>query len=227
MVTDINELMSRKEELCPELTACLVEGCVTGIALAHPLVQEVFYTPDLNAWYNARYHAKREAAEKATEAKDWSKVLVLHERPWRWEALANLSLYMDDETLAKEFAWVWSDSENIWQNETIIQELMERLGDPKLKPFLMEESDLAHFNSLPDQIKVYRGCKEHNRRGMSWTQSLERARWFAERLRRPADRGMVLKGEVAKEDVLFYTNGRGEQEIVIMNELVQHPRIMS
>jgi hypothetical protein len=69
---------------------------------------------------------------------------------------------------------------------------------------------------------VYRGVAGHGRarrvRGLSWTASLERAKWFANRwfsgglgLVDPA----VFCLSIAAEDVLFYINNRQEEEFVI------------
>ena len=50
------------------------------------------------------------------------------------------------------------------------------------KQYLMNEEDLKVFDSLSNQVTIYRGVRD--KAGMyelSWTLSLEKARWFANR----------------------------------------------
>jgi hypothetical protein len=73
----------------------------------------------------------------------------------------------------------------------------------------------------PGPFSVYRGVSGRGAtrrvRGFSWTASLERASWFANRYRGlslpdPA----VFRVTVRDEDVLAYTNGRLEQEFLVL-----------
>jgi hypothetical protein len=76
--------------------------------------------------------------------------------------------------------------------------------------------------SIPSQLLQRRGrdvferyrSERYAEMGISWTLSKEVAVWFA---RRWQDKGlpMVVTGKCRKRDVLGYTNGRKEQEIII------------
>ena len=53
-----------------------------------------------------------------------------------------------------------------------------------------------------------------NPQGLSWTQNLETAKWFANRFNTDTKKGYVQVGIAKKEHVLAYFNTRGEDEIV-------------
>lgn len=77
----------------------------------------------------------------------------------------------------------------------------------------MDAEELAYYNSLPDEFTVYRGIgSKTNKKGISYTLSLEKAEWFANRFQQD---GYVLTGTAKKKDVLAYLNGREEQTILI------------
>jgi hypothetical protein len=88
---------------------------------------------------------------------------------------------------------------------------------------LFSDEDWARFQSLPARFKVYRGCRASNRAGVCWTLDRAWAEFFAKRaiVRRAASPGHDSPGEVrecivGKKDVLFYTDGRTEQEVVLL-----------
>lgn len=88
------------------------------------------------------------------------------------------------------------------------------------KDKLMDESELHKYNALPNTVTVYRGCRTVKAdRGMSWTLSEEKARWFADRcalLSSGTGQGaMVYRAKIKKEDIVGYLDGRGEQEVIV------------
>jgi hypothetical protein len=76
----------------------------------------------------------------------------------------------------------------------------------------------------PGPFTVYRGvagCGRARRvRGFSWTLSEERAGWFANRYALPDP--AVYQATVDADDVLFYYNGRSENEIVVLPASLRH-----
>jgi hypothetical protein len=95
--------------------------------------------------------------------------------------------------------------------------------------YLFEQCDrtrlLAAGDPLPDgeRFTIYRGVAGRGpaRRigGLSWTDDLERARWFANRFAGLHDPAVYVL-EVARADVLAYTHqgGRKEQEFIVIPE---------
>ena len=66
---------------------------------------------------------------------------------------------------------------------------------------------------LPDTFVAFRAGKED---GFSWTLDKAKAEWFHNRFRMQFGDIPFLERTFSKEDALFYTNQRQEQEIVII-----------
>jgi hypothetical protein len=112
-----------------------------------------------------------------------------------------------------------------------------RHWSPTVLRFLFELADRGRLLQCGDTLPglgpftVYRGVSGRGRarrvRGISWTDSIERARWFAGRfapLRDPA----VFRTVVSACDVLAYTNARNEGEFLILLPASNKPtRVLS
>jgi Cys-tRNA synthase (O-phospho-L-seryl-tRNA:Cys-tRNA synthase) len=86
----------------------------------------------------------------------------------------------------------------------------------------MTEEDYEVYQSLPETFTIYRGVAVgRNPKGLSWTQNLETARWFAHRFDREDKKGYIQMGMAKKEDVLAYFNTRNEDEIVYNSRRLQ------
>jgi hypothetical protein len=84
----------------------------------------------------------------------------------------------------------------------------------KMKP------DLSRW---PETLTVWRGAaglsEEQVRRGLSWSTDRDKAAWFA--LHHSSERRLpvLLKAEVSRQDIAWYTNDRKESEVVIIDGL--------
>ena len=68
---------------------------------------------------------------------------------------------------------------------------------------------------LPDEIIVYRGCYQHNKRGLCWTLDRAIAEQFPSYLRyKQEGQPLLVKGRVKKTDVIAFKGGREEAEII-------------
>lgn len=89
----------------------------------------------------------------------------------------------------------------------------------------------AAGNRLPNPgpFTLYRGvagrAPSRRVRGLSWTSSFDRAKWFAQRWPELGDPA-VYRAIVAEEDVLFYTNDRNEEEYVVHLRASYRPRLV-
>jgi hypothetical protein len=82
----------------------------------------------------------------------------------------------------------------------------------------MSDEDIRTFDSLPQQIEVWRGTS--HKRGLArlaWTLDREKAVWFAQRFCSESRVPRLAKGMVEKRDVLAYFGGRKEREIISIN----------
>lgn len=97
----------------------------------------------------------------------------------------------------------------------LMYQLMKYVGcsERHKKKSLWMELNFSTYESLPEQIKIYRGEQfGGNRKGLSWTMDRNIAEWFAKRFQK---NGYVKSGIAYKDDILAYFNCRNEKEIVI------------
>lgn len=120
---------------------------------------------------------------------------------------------------------------NNMSNKEIVEEYVTNrynVGEDRLlialqdKPEnLMEEENLAFYNSLPEQVVVYRGCDYDEVEecgvplGISWTTELKVAEFFAYRWNNP--NGCICKAVVPKSSIRYATNDRMEFEVMIID----------
>jgi hypothetical protein len=208
-----NDVLSRVEDLDPELEAYVTDGKPFAM-LRHPLVYQVPYSGGLNALANAQLKEKKRLLEESQQGKKWSTYIHMYERPWRMWAFEKVCDEMTDGHYWKNLASVWTDSENIWQNG---REWSVLLGSKRTgRELMMDKADLEVFNNLPEQIQVYRGAGKRDPYPYSWSLSRDRAEWFANRKAGMSKvKGVVYESVVSKKNVLAYFSGRGEQEVVV------------
>lgn len=210
------------EELHPDLQPYVVDLGQTGTWVKHPLCFSPMHIPHLNARLNEQYAKKQELLSKYEEEGEWSLIpLLLFERPYRLEAFESIKHNLSDEEYWEVLSEIWTDSENIWQNDTEWRNCLESEREGRSKYF-MDEDEQKVFKALPAEVEVYRGyAHDGASEGLSWSLNKERAEWFAKRLvHRPEEKPRLVSGKVKKQHVLAYLNGRQEEEIVVMPELV-------
>ena len=94
---------------------------------------------------------------------------------------------------------------------------INRPGDfsRRARDYFMSKEDRKYFDSLPEQVVVYRGYLQgKNKTGFSYTLNKERAEWFANRF---SGDGKVYERTVRKDKIVAYTNRRDEQEVIILS----------
>lgn len=223
---DLFALMSRVEDLHPDLAPWLTDDGPFGLCLKHPLVFNIVHTPLQNAMVNARYRSTVAAIDAAKASGDWASTVWLYERPYRIDAFRSISRHLDGPDYWELFGRVWSDSENQWQNRDEWREMAQ--ADPEGREMMSSPEARAALTlpssegGLADMVPVHRGyCHDDALDGMSWTLDESRAGWFATRLRDKDDPpARVASGAVAREHVIAHITSRDEQEIVVLPENV-------
>lgn len=208
---DINEIFTRKEPLHPELQQYYVKGDSWDM-IQHPLVYSVPHIGDaMNAMLNERLKHLKASVEKAKERKDWSGYVFLHEKPWRLQAFVDIMSHTTPKEYWSLLGEIWVNSENIWQNKKVWKQLLtaKRPG----KEFFMDEEDRKKYNELPTQLICWRGHQIVNKNGLSYTLDKDKALWFAHRF---GKEGEIRERVVKKHEIFAYTNGRNEQELIII-----------
>ena len=218
--TDLDDWM-KETPLHPDLEPFVRKGTVMGTMVHSPLVIQPLYSRDRCSQINGLYEQKLRHVEEAIKAGDFERAVMLHERPYRFDALGiavGQGLTVGTAEYWSVVGRVWIDSENIHENFKAWRELWK--GDATHRHHAMSDEDREAFSKLPDRIRVYRGYSMYGTKmGLSWSIERERAIWFAHRFAQQIEYsrhgGTVGCGYVAKENVLAYMGGRGESEIVI------------
>jgi hypothetical protein len=204
--------LSKKEPLHEALKPYVIEGGFMPM-LKHPLVFHVPYHEQMNALANKQYEQKKNATERYLKEEKYDSYVFIHERPYRLSAFLNIYDKMKPKEFWEMLSDIWRDSENIWQNKSTYKMLFSY--HPKSKHHFMSKEDRKVFDSLPEQVVVYRGFTVgKNKNGFSYTLDKSRAEWFANRFNK---NGKVLERTISKDKIVAYTNGRGEQEVIIIS----------
>jgi len=121
---------------------------------------------------------------------------------------------IDDPVFWDIFGDCWTDTENMWQMETEILEILDICEYRDHRNAMMSEEEITFYQSLPEELVVFRGHQQLNKYGMSWTLSPWRARWFANRW---SEHDMqITVAQCRKEDILGVFLGRSECEVAIL-----------
>jgi hypothetical protein len=208
--------LGRPEELDPDLEYYVDESNGFPV-LRHPLVYAVPYMSSMNALYNRQYLGKKDQLADASDTGDWHGYVYLHERPYRLDALLEISDEVDDATFWSLLSGIWMDSENIPQNQELWNEIFDsgRAGMENM----MKNDEREALAALPQKIKIYQGHTGDRDDGWSWTTDKSVALWFAQRFSElEGSDAQVTEATADKNDVLAYLLGRGESEILVSPE---------
>lgn len=114
----------------------------------------------------------------------------------------------------------WTSCDDTW---SLRDKFLRLLGSRGVIPaHLMTPENRAFYDSLPDRIKIYRGCSKGRAKGLSWTTDKSIAIGFARGHRSIAVPSPVLCRAVVRKDrgfFFFATNEREEKELVVDTRL--------
>jgi hypothetical protein len=127
---------------------------------------------------------------------------------------------LNDKDYWRTLADACTGSDNLYHlNEEVKEAFLE---DRSQRQYLMTKQELKIYNSLPENITIYRGMTvaelESGEFGVSWTLSRECAEFFAFKYGRNFSTEGIPKVvhqlEVKKVEILAYFNDRNEQEVI-------------
>lgn len=161
---------------------------------------------------------KKARAIKKAQIKDCNTVtdvMWVIRKPYRLSFLKEIKEYLDNKEFSKLLGEIWMDVENPNEDDIGIETFLEWFAEAD-KEFLMNDEEKKTYDSLPDEVKLYRGVgKNGNPEGLSWTLSEEKAQWFAERFQMLGGKGYVLTAVARKSNILAYFSRREEDEVII------------
>lgn len=115
--------------------------------------------------------------------------------------------YLDKSTFSELFGEAWVSVENSNGDANVKQKTLITWFKYADKKHLMTEEELAVYENLPDTFTVYRGLSSlSNKKGISYTKSLNVAKFFANRFKTDGFTPIILKAEIHKKYALAYFN---------------------
>ncbi len=147
------------------------------------------------------------------ESESMDSILLLIDKSYRLQFFERIQKTLSPDDLGRLLADIWVNGENP-NNDVVPLPTIVKWFKKASRESLMDAEELAYYDSLPDEFTVYRGIgSKSNKKGISYTLSLEKAEWFAKRFQQK--NGYVLTGTAKKQDVLAYFNSREEREVLI------------
>ena len=112
----------------------------------------------------------------------------------------------------------WPRCDNTWAFNCVMPQALRRPGSAIE---FLDAVDRAFFESLSDEVTVYRGCYSKSVNGISWTTDLRVAEGFAHGHRgiRVPD-PVIAEGKISKSDIFAVFCGRQESEVLCAPEIV-------
>ena len=102
---------------------------------------------------------------------------------------------------------------NLFESWDVVTRLFESIEEKT------DEDSQEMYDKLPSVVMVYRGVLAKDElkaeTGVSWTTDYKVAEMFALRFKPLGGTPYIMKGEVNKEDILYFTNARQESEALI------------
>ena len=105
----------------------------------------------------------------------------------------------------------WSCCDNIGSYRTLLRKMLPAAG-PVLP--MMDATERAAYDALPERVTVYRGCGAVNMRGASWSLDRDVAARFPYLLRYRVAQPLLITATVRKNKVLAVKLDRDEAEII-------------
>lgn len=142
-------------------------------------------------------------------------IFFLFNKPYILSFLKHTERFLSDDDLGTVLGIFWQSIEQTSLDKNISGTDIIKMFKRANKEKLMDEDERKIFDSLPEQITVYRGVtsyNKNNKKAFSWTTEREVAEWFANRFN--TGTGEIWTITVPKERILCAFEG-GEREVIV------------
>mgnify|MGYP000855781100 CR=1 FL=1 len=187
----------------------------TPIAMRLDKEHNSYYTVNIMEDAGALSEIRKDVAQQIADATSLEQIELMLVNKYKLAFLKDAAPYMSDEDVGGFLRRNWSlievTSGDPNASRTQIVKLFRRAGTVSTT----STEDNERLDNLPDEVTIYRGVTEYNKnmvKGLSWSLSLDTARWFAHRFR---ENGHVYKATINKKDVLALYTDRNESEVVV------------
>lgn len=126
----------------------------------------------------------REQIKATIEESDLRGICLMLNKPYILTFISYIESMLSDEELGMILGTFWTAIENITGDNNVNGMEIVKWFKRADKKSLMNEEELLVYESLPEEVTVYRGVTSYNRKkekALSWTLDYEKAVWFANR----------------------------------------------
>ena len=158
----------------------------------------------------------REQIKATIEESDLRGICLMLNKPYILTFISYIESMLSDEELGMILGTFWTAIENITGDSNVNGMEIVKWFKRADKKSLMNEEELLVYESLPEEVTVYRGVTSYNRKkekALSWTLDYEKAVWFANRF--STGTGDVWTMTVPKKRFLCSFDGCSEQEVIV------------
>lgn len=143
-------------------------------------------------------------------------IFLMLNKPYILTFISYIEPMLTDAELGKILSDNWSFIEDITGNRNVNGRKLVKWFFRADKRSLMTEKEWVFYESLPEEVTIYRGVTSHNRRykmALSWTIDRETAVWFANRF--DTGTGEVWEMVIPRERICCFFSRRNEQEVIV------------
>lgn len=225
------DFLSTDGVLCDELKQYLQKLPGVGQCLRHPFVYQVPYF-GMADMANYMLETKNRMYADAIAEHKFMTAIMCYERPYRLNGFVDLMDDMSDQEYWENLSFIWTDTENAWENIDQWKDLFNQ--EIPNKHYIMSSKELDFLKKLPYELTIYRGCSYYNEFGISWTLDFDKAVWFATRFEKKQDQQLVrsvgpdhdriwiygndrkvISKQITKDQISAVFLERGEQEVIL------------
>lgn len=123
----------------------------------------------------------REQIKTTIEESDLRGICLMLNKPYILTFISYIESMLSDEELGMILGTFWTAIENITGDSNVNGMEIVKWFKRADKKSLMNEEELLVYESLPEEVTVYRGVTSYNRKkekALSWTLDYEKAVWF-------------------------------------------------
>lgn len=195
-----------------------IEKTSSELVVSHPFTSSNIVASKDMRFLDLYVPSERQIWEEQME--EWIKkssleqIYAFLDKRYFFSFLNHTEEYLNAKMMAKVLACRWQQLEYISNNAVVSTHKILKWFRFADKKELMDEEEYQRFLNLPEEVTIYRGVSEYNRKykkAVSWTLNKEQAEWFAGRW--VNDEQEVWEVTVPKKCILCYF--AAEEEVIV------------
>lgn len=214
-------------EIAKAFLYCDIRLTSISMVVHHPYTDSPFFIEKRNGEMTARNICEDEEALREWQSQILKKIdefdtpyqfYFFIKKSFRLAFLKYTYHFLTDKELAEALRAIWTSVEYPNNDPNFTQAQMIRLFKRAKINNLCTESEITAIEEMSEPITIFRGIqKGASVKRMSWTTSLQIAKWFAKRFN---NNGEIYSARVPKNAILAYFDS-GEKEVIVDPKTLQ------